>query len=181
LLRPFALAPQIPEGHEALGTVLVELGKPADAIPELQTALSLKPGDPGFETNLALAFAKADQPANAIPHFSAAYQISLQAGQQPVDAAFCEAYARALAAVGNQSEAIEMFRSRSLNEAATVRISSTPSDRSMRSRANGPKRKANSSTPSSLMAPLCPPASISASFSANCITSTLRWPLCRQR
>ena len=40
------LAPQIPEGHEALGTVLVELGKPADAIPELQTALSLKPGDP---------------------------------------------------------------------------------------------------------------------------------------
>ena len=28
-------APQIPEGHEALGTVLVELGKPEDAIPEL--------------------------------------------------------------------------------------------------------------------------------------------------
>ena len=104
------LAPQIPEGHEALGTVLVELGKPADAIPELQTALSLKPGDPGFETNLALAFAKADQSANAIPHFRAAYQISLQAGQQPVDAAFCEAYARALAAVGNQADALEMFR-----------------------------------------------------------------------
>lgn len=104
------LAPKIPEGHEALGTVLVGLGKPAEAIPELQSALNLKPGDAGFETNLALAFAKADQPAKAVPYFSGAYQISLKAGEQPVDGAFCEAYARALAAVGKKAAAIEMFR-----------------------------------------------------------------------
>ena len=42
-----SLAPQIPEGHEALGAVLLELGQPADAIAELETAAKLKPGDAG--------------------------------------------------------------------------------------------------------------------------------------
>ena len=32
------LEPKIPEGHEALGAILVELGKPADAIAEFEAA-----------------------------------------------------------------------------------------------------------------------------------------------
>src|ERR1035438_141288 len=87
------LAPRIPEAHEALGTVLIELGKPTEAVQELEAALKLKPGDQGIETNLALAQVKADEPAKAIPHFSAAFKTSQQAGQQPVDAVFCETYA----------------------------------------------------------------------------------------
>src|SRR5580658_5344771 len=41
------LAPQIPEGHEALGEVLFELDKPAEAASQLEIALQLKPGDQG--------------------------------------------------------------------------------------------------------------------------------------
>ena len=104
------LAPQIPEAHEALGAVLVELGKPTEAVQELEAARKLKPGDQGIETNLALAYAKADLPAKAIPHFSAAFNLSLQPGEPPADAAFCEAYARALAVTGKLPEAIEMFQ-----------------------------------------------------------------------
>src|SRR5271167_1003692 len=50
------LAPAIPEAHQALGAVLLELEKPAEAIPELETALKLKPGEPGIESDLAMAY-----------------------------------------------------------------------------------------------------------------------------
>ena len=48
-------APQLPEGHVALGAILVQLGKPEEAIPELERALVLKPGDGATEANLAAA------------------------------------------------------------------------------------------------------------------------------
>ena len=44
------LEPGIPEGHEALGAVLLEMGKTNDAIDELETAAKLQPnnaGEPG--------------------------------------------------------------------------------------------------------------------------------------
>src|SRR5271157_3899895 len=104
------LAPAIAEAHEALGAVLLELDKPAEAVPELEAALRLKPGDPGIETDLAMAYARTGEPAKAIPHFSAAFAVSQQPGQQPADALFCETYARALAAIGKLDEAIGMFR-----------------------------------------------------------------------
>src|ERR1700677_1163397 len=62
-----SLAPQIPEGHEALGAVLVSLGQPAKAIPEFEAALALKPGDQAIESNLAIAYAKSGDPAKAAP------------------------------------------------------------------------------------------------------------------
>ena len=37
------LEPGIPEAHEALGAVLLEMGKPTDAIAELEAAAKLKP------------------------------------------------------------------------------------------------------------------------------------------
>ncbi len=104
------LAPSIPEGHEALGEVLLEMNQPREAIPEFAAALELKSGDRGTESNLALAYSLSNQPSAAVPHFQAVYELSLQPGQQPVDGAFCEAYARALAATGKQNEAISLFR-----------------------------------------------------------------------
>ncbi len=104
------LAPQIPEGHEALGDVLLELGKPADAVRELETALQLKPGDQGMEANLARAYVKVGDSGRAVQHFSAAYQASQQTGAQPVDADFCQAYGRALAATGSLDQAILMYQ-----------------------------------------------------------------------
>ena len=70
------LAPQIAEGHEALGAVLLELRRPADAIPQLEAAARLKPNDQGIETNLAYAFAQSGQPAKAMPHFEAALRLA---------------------------------------------------------------------------------------------------------
>ena len=51
------LAPQIAEGYEALGTVLLHLGKPREATRSLETALKLQPKSSGNESNLALAYA----------------------------------------------------------------------------------------------------------------------------
>ena len=50
-----ALAPQLPEAHVALGAILVQLKRPEQAIPELEKALKLKPGDATAVLNLVLA------------------------------------------------------------------------------------------------------------------------------
>ena len=104
------LAPRIPEAHQALGTVLIELGETAGAIQELKAALKLKPDDPGIETNLALAFVKANNLEQALTFFSEAFNTAGRPGREPVNAAFCEAYAHALAAAGKQAQAIDIFR-----------------------------------------------------------------------
>ena len=82
------LAPQIPEGHEALGAVLLELGRPAEAVPEFEAAAKLKPADAEIESSLALAYAQAGEPAKALPHFSAAIEKMQEPGQTPANAAF---------------------------------------------------------------------------------------------
>lgn len=102
------LAPQIAEGHEALGTILVQLNRAVEAIPELEKAISLKPGDAGEEANLALAYARVGNAAKAIPHFEAAVT-ARATGQGSLDAGFFDAYARALAATGRPSEAAAQF------------------------------------------------------------------------
>ena len=76
------LAPKIPEGHAALGEVLIELGKPAEAAPEFEAALHLRPGDQGFEANLALADAAAGKAAKAVTEFAAALDLSKNPGGQ---------------------------------------------------------------------------------------------------
>lgn len=100
------LQPHIPEGHEALGAVLLELGKPAEAIAELQAAAKLKPGDAGIETNLAFACSQAGQAAKALPHFEAA----LRTAKESLSPAFYDAYGRALAANGKPAEALQQFK-----------------------------------------------------------------------
>ena len=103
------LAPQIAEGREALGVVLLELNKPGEAIPQLEAAARVKPNDQGIETNLAYALARSGQPAKAMPRFEAALRLAANAKQPALDATFHDSYARALAATGRQSEALEQF------------------------------------------------------------------------
>lgn len=103
------LAPQIAEGHEALGALLLEMGNPAEAIPQLEAAEKLKPNDLGVETNLAMAYAQAGQAAKAIPVFKAVLRLSSRPNQLPVPALFYDAYARALASDGKQADALDQF------------------------------------------------------------------------
>jgi protein O-GlcNAc transferase len=117
------LAPQIPEGHAALGEVLFEAGIPADAAAQFEDALRLKPNDPAVEANLALAYSKAAEPAKAIAPFAAAWQASRQAGGLPVSAEFCVAYGRALAATGLRAEAIQLFQEAIRRGSSTARSS----------------------------------------------------------
>lgn len=117
-----SLAPEIPEGHQALGTVLVSLGKFSEAIAEFETALKLKPGDEAIESNLADAYLRSGNPAKALPFFAAAFQASQQAGNQPVDTDFCQSYARALAANGKLEEAIQMFEQAAKRGGASAEV-----------------------------------------------------------
>ena len=54
--RVVRLAPQLPEGHMALGAVLVQLGRVEEAIAELKQAQTLRPDDAGIRGNLAQAY-----------------------------------------------------------------------------------------------------------------------------
>ena len=56
-IRVVKLAPGVAAGHSALGAVLVQEGRPAQAVPELRTALKLDPHDASAELNLGLAVA----------------------------------------------------------------------------------------------------------------------------
>jgi protein O-GlcNAc transferase len=103
------LQPQIAEGHEALGAVLVELGRPLEGAKEFEQAAKIKPSDDGIEINLALAYAQAGEGAKAIPHFHSAEVLSRQAKHPALDAPFYDAYGRALAGVGKPNEAELQF------------------------------------------------------------------------
>jgi len=103
------LQPQIAEGHEALGTVLAELGRPLDGAKEFETAAKIKPRDSGIESNLAMAYAQAGEAAKAIPHFRTADEISKQPQQAGLDPPFYDAYGRALAKAGRPGEAEQVF------------------------------------------------------------------------
>jgi len=103
------LQPRIAEGHEALGTVLAELGRPLEGAKEFEAAAKIKPSDPGIETNLALAYAQSGEPERALPHFKTAEALSHQAGHAPLEASFYDAYGRALAAAGKPDLAVLQF------------------------------------------------------------------------
>ena len=103
------LQPGIAEGHEALGTVLVELGKPIDGAREFEAAARIKPGDENIETNLALSYHRAGDDEKAIPHFATALKLADRPGQPAVEASFYDAYGHALAATGKADQAALQF------------------------------------------------------------------------
>lgn len=99
------LAPQIPEGHDALGSILIAVGRPAEAVAELEKAAKLKPHDPVIEGDLARAYTAANQPAKAVPLFAAVLKLT----KEPMTAPYYDSYARALAALGRRDEALAQF------------------------------------------------------------------------
>src|SRR5260370_17458680 len=63
------LAPDIAEGHSALGAVLVQLGQYEEAIRELVRALALKSDDRTAQMNLAIAYKQSGDHVKSLPLF----------------------------------------------------------------------------------------------------------------
>ena len=103
------LEPKIAEGHEALGAVLVELGRPSEGVAQFQAAADLKPNDDAIESNLATAYVQAGELAKSIAHFEKTLSLSRLPGHVPVNEAMYEAYGRALAAIGKPDLAVNQF------------------------------------------------------------------------
>ena len=103
------LIPSAEPAHVALGLVLVHRGHLQEGIHEYQVALTLRKTDPTAQLNLAIAYQQIGQPAKAIPLFT---QIEAEAriNKKPLSASILSAYARALAATGNLSQAALKMR-----------------------------------------------------------------------
>jgi protein O-GlcNAc transferase len=104
------LAPQIPEGHLALGAVLIRLAKFPQAIQELERALTLKPGDVSAQSDLAWAYQQTGAHQKALALFE---KIEAEAAAKPASdpahtlpPSVLLAYAQSLAATGQVSLAI---------------------------------------------------------------------------
>src|SRR5215472_2384797 len=67
--RAVQLAPQVEEGHSALGAILCKLADYPSAISELETALRLKPEDRAAQENLAQAYTQTGAYQKALPIF----------------------------------------------------------------------------------------------------------------
>ena len=100
------LAPEIPEGHSALGSVLVQLGQPALAIPELERALAMKADDRTTQTNLAVAYEETQAYDKSLALFRALDQDS----SDPLPATAVISYVRALTATNNAEQAMARMR-----------------------------------------------------------------------
>jgi protein O-GlcNAc transferase len=108
------LAPQIEEGHSALGMVQIRLGKLPQAIHELQKAIELRPTDISPRINLGLAYAQIGANKKAIALFSGVEaQVRTKSGSDPAVALpsyVLETYARSLAATGQFTIAISKMK-----------------------------------------------------------------------
>ncbi len=104
------LAPQVEEGHSALGAVLIRLGKFPEAIKELELALALKPGDVSARTNLAWAYEQTGSYKKAVVEFqeieAEARANSVAGASHALTPSVLAAYARALSATGQPAAAI---------------------------------------------------------------------------
>jgi protein O-GlcNAc transferase len=96
------LAPGIAEGHSALGSVLLELGQPALAIPELERALTMKADDRIAQTNLAVAY----EETQAYDKSLALFHPLDQSPSDPLPVTALISYVRALGATNNGEQAM---------------------------------------------------------------------------
>jgi protein O-GlcNAc transferase len=103
------LAPSLEQGHSALGTVLVRIGRTNDGIRELQKALAMKPSDGSAQLSLALAYEHGSQFARALPLF-AKLEAASRAEKHPLPATVVAAYARSLAATQQFSAAVARMK-----------------------------------------------------------------------
>jgi protein O-GlcNAc transferase len=91
------LAPAIEQGHSALGTVYLRLGRTSEGIRELKKALALQPSDRSAMLNLALAYEQSGEAAEALPWF-AKLEAASRVDKQALPLNVLVSYARALAA-----------------------------------------------------------------------------------
>jgi protein O-GlcNAc transferase len=101
------LAPEIPEGHSALGSVLVQLGEYTQAIRELARALALKPGDRTTQINLAIAYEQSGDPDKSLVLFKSLDRNTAD----PLSPSVTIFYIRALAATQQTELAIAKTQS----------------------------------------------------------------------
>lgn len=102
--RVVRLAPHLEQGYTALGTVLLQRGKAADAVRELEHARAISKADKTTEMNLALAYQQAGAPAKALPLFSS-LEAAAHLQKQALPPSVLASYARALAGTGNLPQA----------------------------------------------------------------------------
>ena len=96
-----------PRSHTArynLGRLLVEQGRPAEAIVHLERALALRPAYARAHVNLGVALMRVDDPKAALPHFERGREAF------PADPGVLANLASALAATGRIEEAIALLR-----------------------------------------------------------------------
>jgi tetratricopeptide (TPR) repeat protein len=103
------LTPASEQGYAALGVVFLRESRMAEAIRELQKALSIKPGDASAELNLASAYEIAGDPARAVQHYGKAMPAA-RAQRQLLTPDLLASYARALAATGQLDGAIARMK-----------------------------------------------------------------------
>ena len=99
------LAPTAEQGHSALGAVLMRLGRTGEAIRELKKALAIRAGDSDAQLNLALAYEKSGEGAQALPWF-AKLETASHAEKRALPTYVLVSYARALAAVQQYPAAV---------------------------------------------------------------------------
>ncbi len=106
--KALRLVPSAEPAHVALGIVLANSGHLQAAIHEYQLALALRKSDATAQLNLAIAYQQAGEPAKAIALFTQ-MESEARLRHQSLTAPILSAYARALAASGNLSQAaVEM-------------------------------------------------------------------------
>ncbi|WP_263359222.1 tetratricopeptide repeat protein [Acidicapsa ligni] len=103
------LAPKAEQGHSAVGAVLVRMGRTAEGIRELETALSILPSDSSAQMNLALTLEQNGQPAKALPFFSK-LNASAHAEKRSLALPLLLSYVRALAATKQFHEATKEMK-----------------------------------------------------------------------
>jgi protein O-GlcNAc transferase len=96
------LAPDIAEGHSALGSVLVQLGEYKQAIRELARALALKPWDRTSQINLAIAYEQSGDHDKSLVWFKSLDRNTVS----PLSPSVAIFYIRALAATRQTELAI---------------------------------------------------------------------------
>ena len=106
--RVVRLAPQLPEGHMALGAVLVQLGRVQEAIGELKKAQVQRPDNAGIRRNLAQAYLAEAHAATTPAAAEAAMENA--AAASPTDAALQDQLGSVLAQQKQWPQAEAAFR-----------------------------------------------------------------------
>jgi tetratricopeptide (TPR) repeat protein len=101
--RAVAVTPANYLAHQALATLLLHDGRPAEAMPHFEEALRIKPGWPAAHFGLAEALAEAGDPEAALGRFEAGLRLA------PRNPDGRTGYARALAQVGRHDDAIHHY------------------------------------------------------------------------